>query len=343
MIRDLSPADRLGDTELAAATLFLPLSVTRRPPDWAFIAPEISRYLDAQAPLMYRNIYEGLELAVSETEVATNLHALARVLFASWMRRIVSDSVGASLFGPAYLRAIAAELAQPATPERVTSIALNPDGTVFVEPPAHVRIRWTARWLTRMGYTEDAFAVRQGWDTEHGMPDTLDVAGTETRFPEAPVLEAGEALIDALYDLHLDALGSRLDELPGLADWSSIASDTLAAKTRLASGEPSTGAPRAVVAAAIDAALEAPEAAGAITQALQASLGATTLEPRARHRRTPAPVSQPSTGAVPLRVALGTRSRRSDDRRRDPPRAARPLMDSWSPRNAQARRRQWRP
>jgi len=73
--------------------------------------------------------------------------------------------------------------------------------------------------------------------------------------------------------LPLDALGKvRLAHVPTLAGWENHARQAKTAKVALLSGERASGSARAIVAAAIEAALERPEANATINAALYESL-----------------------------------------------------------------------
>jgi len=205
------------------------------------------------------------------------------VLFASWIGRIAADAMGALFFGPSYLHAVAQLYAQPAAPARVTSIVLNQDGTVHTEPPAHLRVHVTARWVTRMGYASEAEAIRSEWDERHGSPDAFAFWGSisiMTSLPAAPVLAAASQLTDELFQLPLDAFGNvRLADVAGLAGWESHARQATAATASLLAGERASGSARAVVAGAIEAALFDPEANSKIHAALYETLS--TVQARA--------------------------------------------------------------
>ena len=282
IVWDVAASDRLRESALADATLFVRRTVVQDPSHWFLMAPEIAHYLSASAPTLYQDIYQGLELGAAEAQVGNDPAALTRVLFASWMGRIVSDAMGALFFGPSYLHSIAELYAPPA---QVTSIVLNQDGTVHTEPPAHVRVHVTARWLTRMGYAAEATEIQRQWDERHGSPDTFGFWGSMTSLPVAPVLAAATQLTDELFQLPLDAFGNvRLAHVPGLAGWESHARQATGAKASLLAGERAQGSARAIVAGAIEAALARPEANTKIHAALYESLSTV-------HARAPKPTA----------------------------------------------------
>ena len=285
MVWDVAASDRLRESALADATLFVPRTVLQDPSHWSLMAPEMARYLGASAPTLYQDIYEGLELGAAEAQVGNDPAALTPVLFASWIGRIVSDAMGALFFGPSYLLSIAQLYAQPAAPARVTSIVLNQDGTVHTEPPVHVRVHVTARWVTHMGYAAEATEIWREWDERHGSPDTFGFWGSMTSLPVAPVLAAASQLTDELFQLPLDAFGKvRLAHVPGLTGWESHARQATAAKAAFLAGERAQGSARAVVAGAIEAALASPEANTKIHAALYESLSTV-------HARAPKPTA----------------------------------------------------
>ena len=273
IVWDVAAQDRLRESVLANATLFVPRTVLQDPSHWSLMAPEMARYLGASAPTLYQDIYQGLELGAAEAQVENDPAALTRVLFASWIGRIVSDAMGALFFGPSYLLSIAQLYAQPKAPAQVTSIVLNQDGTVHTEPPVHVRVHVTARWVTHMGYAAEATAIWREWDERHGSPDAFAFWGSTTSLPVTPVLAAASQLTDELFQLPLDAFGKvRLAHVPGLAGWDSHARQATAAKASLLAGERAQGSARAIVAGAIEAALASPEANTKIHAALYESL-----------------------------------------------------------------------
>ena len=289
IVWDVAAEDRLRESALADATLFVPRTVLQDPSHWSLMAPEIARYLGASAPTLYQDIYLGLGLGADEAQVGTDPAALTRVLFASWIGRITADAMGALFFGPSYLHAIAELYAQPAAPARVTSIVLNQDGTVHTEPPAHVRVHVTALWVTRMGYASEAETIRSEWDERHGSPDAFAFSGSMTSLPAAPVLAAASRLMDELFQLPLDAFGNvRLADVAGLAGWESHARQATAATASLLAGEKASGSARAMVAGAIEAALLDPEANTKIHAALVESLSAVQARaPKPSAKRKP--------------------------------------------------------
>ena len=286
--------ERPSDTRspLVASTLYVPRTVTTDPRHWCLFAPELSYYLSGTAPTLYQEIYERLELGVPER--ADDPEALSRVFFASWIVRFLGDSVGASFFGPAYLRALAHLSAQPRAPSRVTTVRLRGDGTVDAEAPMHVRVHLTSQWLEDMGYASEAGSLRRDWDEWHGSPETLSFVGAAGSLPAAPLLASMAALVGELFHLELDALGNRkLFNLPGLADWQVHARDESEAIDRLEAGERATGSARSLVAAAMEAAIGAPESAVPIATALYESVSLPPAVPGARVR---APVVARRTG-----------------------------------------------
>lgn len=284
IVWDVGAEDRLRESALADATLFVPRTVAQDPSHWSLMAPEMARYLGASAPTLDQDIYEGLGLGAVDAQVGNDPAELTRLLFASWIGRISSDAMGALFFGPAYLHAVAQLYAQPAAPARVTSIGLNRDGTVHTEPPAHVRVHVTARWVTRMGYASEAAAIRSEWDERHGSPDAFTFSGSMTSVPAAPVLAAASQLTDELFQLPLDAFGTvRLADVPGLAGWESHARQATAATASLLAGERAQGSARAMVAGAIEAALADPGANSKIHASLYESLSS-ALAPAAKPR-----------------------------------------------------------
>jgi len=134
-----------------------------------------------------------------------------------------------------------------------------------------------------MGYGAEASETRAEWDERHDAPQSLGFWGATTRLPAAPVLTSATALIDELYGLPLQAFGStRLADVPGLSGWSAQEQDAAVAVSTFQAGETARGAPRALVAGAIDAALESPDAAATIHFALYRSLtGEIRREPKA--------------------------------------------------------------
>ncbi len=174
-------------------------------------------------------------------------------LFASWMRQTFNDSVGALLLGPSYVRAVAMLHANPGSASQVTSVYYSQEGFGSAAP-AHVRVHLAARWLDRMGHSGEAGEVRREWDRKHGSPDVLHLPNAD--LPLTPLLSAMSLLVDRLFDLELHAFaGRRLSQLPGLADWNQHQRDAVDARQSLLAGKPARGSARALVAAAIDAAL----------------------------------------------------------------------------------------
>lgn len=273
VVLDPTPNDPLRSSPLAASTIFVARSVTVDPRHWAFVAQEIARYLSALAPGLYEEIWERLSLGVTDAEIASSREALARLLFGSYLVRILGDAVGATLFGPSYARTLARLHAEPQAASRVTTIYLNQDGTVYPEPPSHLRIHLVVAWLTQLGSGGEAEEVRRVWDEEHGYPSSFALYGRMATFPADVLLDTTTGLMAGLEELELQAFSTRtLTALPGIADWSLHRREASDATTRFLSGEPARGRARALVAAAMDAALQAPDRVVAIRNALYDSV-----------------------------------------------------------------------
>jgi len=273
IVADVAQDDRLRSSPLAPTTLFVARSAMSDPSDWSLFADPLTRYIEQSAPELHQDIHEALGLGSSEARLGADAAAITGVLFASWLHRILADAVGALFFGPAYLRALARLYAQPDAPANVTSIKLNTDGSIHDEPPLHLRVHMTAQWLTRMGYDSEAAEVRNAWDATHGEPSMLGFVGSMSRLPAAAVLEAAASLVDQMFQAPLASLsGTRLEYAPGLSDWSNQAHDAHDARVALPAGERARGSARALVAGAIDAAIESPNALATIHASLYESL-----------------------------------------------------------------------
>ena len=273
IVWDVAGDDRLRTSPLAPSTLFVPRSAMSDPSHWSLFADPLTRYIESSAPELHQEIHDELGLGANEARIGADATAITRVLFASWLHRILADAVGALFFGPAYLRALARLYAQPDAPANVTSIQLNTDGSIHDEPPLHLRVHMTAQWLARMGYDSEAADVRDAWDATHGEPSMLGFVGSMSRLPAAAVLEAAASLVDQMFQAPLASLsGTRLEYAPGLSDWSNQAHDARDAKVALPAGERARGSARALVAGAIDAAIESPDALATIHASLYESL-----------------------------------------------------------------------
>jgi hypothetical protein len=159
--------------------------------------------------------------------------------------------------------------ADPENCSQVITVYTNQEG-FHPATPAHVRVHLAARWLERMGYAGEAGEIRRAWDRKHGSPDVLHLPNAD--LPLAPLLSFMNSLVDQLFGLELHALGGRrLSQLPGLSDWSQHQRDAADARQSLPAGKPARGSARALVAAAIDAALEDRERTGAIRESLYQS------------------------------------------------------------------------
>jgi hypothetical protein len=305
IVRDASPDDTFRSSPLASSTFFIPRSTDFDPTHWSLVAHEVSRYLMAAAPGLYQEIYDRLRLRVTDAELQSSREALTRLLFASFLVRILGDAVGACLFGPSYLRALARLYAEPGPGSRVTTLFLNRDGTVYPEPPAHLRVHLTAEWLTQAGLGSDAAPVLQEWDEKHGYPAFFAFHGSMGTLPADTILGTATNLMAELEVLEIQSLGVRtLSSLPGLSDWSLRHRAWLEAKKSFLAGESASGSPRALVAAAIDACLEAPASAPAIRDALYRSFAApAALKERARDTVALARAAAPTRALGPHEVA----------------------------------------
>ncbi len=295
VVWDVAGDDRLRTSPLAPSTLFVARSAMADPSHWALFADPLTRYIERSAPELHQDIYDALGLGSNEARIGADATAITGVLFASWLHRILADAVGALFFGPAYLRALARLYARPDAPASVTSIHLNTDGSIHAEPPPHARVHVTAQWVLRMGYDHEATDVRDAWDASHGEPSRLGFLGSTSQLPAAPVLEAAANLVDQLFQASLPSLGgTRLEYVPGLSDWNIRAQDAGDAKVALSAGEQARGSARAIVAGAIDAALESPDALVTIHASLYQSLSQKSV-PKRRAKRAAQPTT-PSKG-----------------------------------------------
>ncbi len=289
IVWDVAGDDRLRTSPLAPLTLFVPRSAIADPSHWSLFADPLTRYIESSAPELHQDIYDELGLGSNEARIGADATAITRVLFASWLHRILADAVGALFFGPAYLRALSRLYARPNAPASVTSIQLNTDGSIHDEPPPHVRVHVTAQWLAHMGYDSEAAEVRNAWNASHGAPSMLGFVGSMSRLPAAPVLEAVASLVDQMFQAPLASLsGTRLEYAPGLSDWSTQAQDARDARVALPAGERARGSARALVAGAIDAAIESPDALVTIHASLYESLSQKSAR-KPRTKRAAAP------------------------------------------------------
>jgi hypothetical protein len=275
LVWDTSVDDRMLSSPLAPGTIFVPRSVTVHVLHWSVFGQELGRYLSRAAPFLYEEIYESLELQTPvELELGSDSDALARLLFASSLGQILGDAVGALLFGPSYLRAVSVFTANPQIPSRVTSVYFSPDGTELVIP-AHLRVHLSARWLERMGFSGEAGELCREWDERHGSPSVLFFPGTSGGLPLPPLLSQTTFLLDQLFDLELRALaGTRLSQLPGLADWNLHQRHAFDARGSLLAGKPAAGSARALVAAAMEAVSGEPALGETVRAALYDSIHA---------------------------------------------------------------------
>ena len=295
IVADVAEDDRLRTSPLAPTTLFVARSGMSDPSHWALFADPLTRYIEQSAPELHEDIHDALGLGSSEARLGADTAAITGVLFASWLHRILADAVGALFFGPAYLRALVQLYARPDAAASVATIHLNTDGSIHAEPPPHVRVHVTAQWVARMGYDSEAADVRNTWDATHGDPSMLSFLGSSSRLPAAPVLEAAASLIEQLFQAPLPSLGgTRLENTPGLSDWSARAQDAREAKVALPAGERARGSARAIVAGAIDAAIESRNALVTIHTSLYESLSQKSV-PKRRTKRPAAP-TKPSKG-----------------------------------------------
>ena len=266
--------DDLRTSPLAPSLIFVSPSVTVDALHWALFPHEIADYLAGAAPTLYEEIYEKLDLGGgAESSIGSDPAALARVLFASWIVRLLGDFIGALLFGPNYLAALVNLYEQPDAPSRVTTIYLDRDRTVQAEAPAHARVHLTAKWLTTMGFTTEANTFVSRWDERHGNPESFVFQGAVGSLATAPIFHTALAFVEEFYRLELDALGfKRLVNVPGLDDWQAHDRPAEDTKNSLLSGQIATGSARALVAGAIAASLDSPDSAAQIRAALYDSV-----------------------------------------------------------------------
>ena len=309
LVWDPTPDDGLRRSPFAPSMLFVSSSVTVDALHWSLFPHEIARYLTEAAPTLYEEIHEKLELGV-EGSVGSDPAALTRVLFASWIARLLGDFTGALLLGPSYLAALMDLYEQPEAPSRVTTIYLNRDNTVHADAPAHARVHLTAEWLTAMGFTTEANTFVSRWDERHGNPQSFAFQGAVGSVPTAPIFHTALALVEELYRVELEALGfKRLADVSGLADWQAEEHAANDAKASLLSGERAARSARALVAGAIAASLESPDSAVQIRTALYDSVGE-AKKPRvpavpkaARRQRASAARAMTARGPSAMEVA----------------------------------------
>lgn len=310
LVWDPTPDDDLRTSPFSPSLLFVSSSVTVDAVHWSLVPHEFARYLTEAVPTLYEEIYEKLDLGVAEGSIGSDPAALTRVLFASWIARLLGDFTGALLLGPSYLAALMDLYEQPEAPSRVTTIYLDRDKTVHAEAPAHARVHLTAEWLTAMGFTTEANTFVSRWDERHGDPQSFAFQGAVGSVPTAPIFHTALALVEELYRLELDALGfKRLADVPGLGDWQAHERAANDAKASLLSGQRAAGSARALVAGAIAASLESPDSAVQIRAALYDSVGE-AKEPRvpavpkaARRQRAPAARAMTARGPSAIEVA----------------------------------------
>ena len=257
--------DQQHNVELRDSIVFTSPNVNNNPIEWALIAFEINRYIDSQATSFYQDIYNDLGLYVDRTEIATDSKALAKLFFSSWLKTITADAIGASLFGPSYLRAITTFGSDKSSDETIITIQLNKDGTVHATPPQHVRVHLTAEWVRLISDGSDAATILNEWNEAHNNPQRFVFGRSNTSIAAAPILEAVVQLMENLFALPIDSLGAtRIVHLPGLNDWETINLDYERARLSLVNRIPSESKVRALVSAAIATTIESPDNAKSI-------------------------------------------------------------------------------
>jgi hypothetical protein len=285
-----APSDR--STRGVIATFYVPPTVNFDLLEWSQVGEEMGYYLTSALPGIHEEIHESLELQTSPGPAGYDMDGLARLLFASWLGQAVRDSVGALLLGPSYVRAVALLDANPEEVRWVTTVHYTQEGIDPTTPP-HVRVHLAAQWLERMGQADEAGEIRREWDGKHGSPDVLHLPNADLSL--APLLTSMSVLLDRLFDLELNALaGRRLSQLPGLADWNQYQRDALDARQSFLAGQPARGAARALVAGAIDAAIEERERTATIRDSLYQSI---QKHPSRRRAAPGKKVARPVTAA----------------------------------------------
>ena len=261
--------DQQHNIELRDSIVFISPNVNNNPIEWALISFEINRYIESQAPSFYQDIYNNLGLYVDRTEIATNSEALAKLFFSSWLKTITADAIGASLFGPSYLRAITTFGSGKSSDETIMTIRLNKDGTIHATPPQHVRVHLTADWVRLISNDSEATTILNEWNEAHSNPHKFVFGRSNTSIAAAPILGAATQLMENLFALPIDSLGAtRIVHLPGLNDWETINLDFDRARLSLVNRETSESKIRALVSAAIATTIESPDNAKSIGTSL---------------------------------------------------------------------------
>ena len=134
----------------------------------------------------------------------------------------------------------------------------------------------------------------RSWDERHGHPGTIYFSRSSGTLPADVVLETSRELTVRLHQLELHSLASRtLSAVPGIGDGTPRRGDWASAKAAFLEGRRASGSARGLLAAAMDAALEAPGKATAIRNALYESVTPRTAARKALRARA-APKEAPA-------------------------------------------------
>lgn len=323
------------------APIALPPEYGSEPWRWPAIAHEVAHDLVASIPGLREEMiaelgieegFGGIEATVegldyeatpAAEEAADEIESMSRALFQEWVDEIFADAVGTLMIGPAYLRSMVHIFARPESVQQVLAIPVSGEGAIDPHPPRHLRVHMTASFLRRMGYATRGESLRREWDLMHDSPDVMLIVSPEhyQQIPAAWLLEVGDEVVRRLYNAEFQILaGHRLADVPGLEFGTVHATRAERARKQLAAGRPAAFDARSLIAAATEAAIDAPDDRLAIMAAVQRSIVGIGTEERPGRVRAMAAAQAPVSVTTPTGIAPPMQVLR---RRARPPRTRR--------------------
>jgi hypothetical protein len=290
LIEESARAERTRAT-FGPAAIVLPSRTLAQPWRFRTLGRGMGEYLIAAVPGLQAEVLEAIE-PLRPTGSDRDPDSVARFLAAGWVADLLPDLLGASILGPAYLRALAYELRSPGRPDSVAAVPVDNRGYAPTLPH-HLRMHAVASWLDALGERERVAATLGTWDEEHGALPEMFLTGPTAhgRLPLEPARLFLAEAVRLIYGIELTSLAGRgLAEIPDLTDWSTISRSAETARASWSAGEPTDAGPRAILAAAIEGALEGGERPESIQARLADALsGRRPRRPRGLREAAPAP------------------------------------------------------
>lgn len=277
-VAELSPFDLAiwsGFASTSLAPVFLPPGFFERTAWWPALAHEIGHDFLLSIPQLRDRLASELSLpgeSIGTIPLQLRPTGITQQdlwrIHGGWFEELFADVFGTLMCGPAYVATMVELFSFQNDPREVLFVPVDRrTGRYDPHPPRHLRVQAGCAVLERAGFGQQAKDLLARWRQRNQLPEEgaaplyVLMGSSWVSLPDAAVLPLTTALVERLYEGPHQALnGFGLQDISGLDYGPHEHEEALRAKADLLNGRvPGVRDPRAVIAGAVLAGLEAPE------------------------------------------------------------------------------------